>query len=430
MSRLSSLNKLSGCLFYAILLCPNFSYAEIITKDTLVNFNEEKNYISDVFDVENDATLNFDTTLDTTRFGDSQLIIDSGGGINIVNGTVHLSRNLKPLINGTGYINVSGPNSILYSDGYWRLGKIGIDKKGGRLSITNGGTFQAPEIHENVDSLNVSGSNSQIITKRFLMGCDRSDSCNDLTVYVDDYGEINATNEVGAGFAWQKSKTFLVASNGGKVSTDTITISTNGNLVLGTKEGEPLQKAGTIEANKIEFVFDYDNKADKKITLNHTSTDAEINAAIRSKVSGLGTIDVLNGTTLLSGNNSDFSGKTNIYHNGVLKIKKNLGLSDIYNDGALYLIPEEDMQFDNMISGSGYVVISNNVPDIHGMHSTHIGGNNAAFSGEFTIEQLASVIVNTPKNLGNATIANNGWLDIDTQSDWDFSNTMTGDGGL
>lgn len=62
--------------------------------------------------------------------------------------------------------------------------------------------------------------------------------------------------------------------------------------------------------------------------------------------------------------------------------------------------------------------------------TTILSGDNSSYNGKLNIAPFANVIVNNLKNLGNATIANNGWLDIDTQSDWNFSNTMTGDGIL
>lgn len=62
--------------------------------------------------------------------------------------------------------------------------------------------------------------------------------------------------------------------------------------------------------------------------------------------------------------------------------------------------------------------------------TTTLNGDNTNYNGLLEISSPAQINVNNQKNLGNAIIANDGALNINTQNDWTFSNRMTGNGTL
>lgn len=227
--------------------------------------------------------------------------------------------------------------------------------------------------------------------------------------------------KIALGYYNQDSTSALVIANKGKITTPIISLSTNSELALGGREGDAPQSAGIINAKKINFVWAA--TANKKITLNHTDSNAVISADISSGSAGLGNINALNGTTWLTGNNSAFSGGGNIYNGAAIGITQNLGTAGIANNGLLQLnASNNDIALVSNIYGRGQISANNG--------TVSLSGNNTAFHGTLNVESNAKVAIGAQQNLGDATIANDGTLSITGQGNWTFSNTMTGLGLL
>lgn len=103
------------------------------------------------------------------------------------------------------------------------------------------------------------------------------------------------------------------------------------------------------------------------------------------------------------------------------------GASGIYDTKITF--NHIDSQYDFSTNIQADADIANiNIDALNG--TTKLSGNNSSFSGKINISSPAQIDVSTQNNLGNATIANDGLLSINSQSDWTFSNTMTGLGIL
>lgn len=103
------------------------------------------------------------------------------------------------------------------------------------------------------------------------------------------------------------------------------------------------------------------------------------------------------------------------------------GASGIYDTKITF--NHIDSQYDFSTNIQADADIANiNIDALNG--TTKLSGNNSSFSGKINISSPAQIDVSTQNNLGNATIVNDGLLSINSQSDWTFSNTMTGLGIL
>ena len=65
---------------------------------------------------------------------------------------------------------------------------------------------------------------------------------------------------------------------------------------------------------------------------------------------------------------------------------------------------------------------------LHG--TTFLEGDNANYRGELNISQPAKIVVSTQRNLGDSIIADNGELRLQSHSDWNFINSISGTGIL
>lgn len=415
LGRKNTKKKSKTLLASILVLCPFVTIANDIdiSKDEVIEFGSKDQELVNRITVTNNANEEINSPGSTPRF-----TIKSGGGLDISQGTVRINGPLDVLLQGTGFINVSNAGSELYADDlYNRLANSQRD--GGFFNITDGGKVHVKGTTRlNYENGNISGEGSQLSTKTFFMGFNGYNGSNQF-LSVNDCGEVNASERIGLGYANQGTKTTLVVSDRGKISAPEIQLSTNSELALGAREGEKAQAAGFIDTRKIEFV--YTRSSDKQLTLNHTSDDANISADISSGSAGLGTIKVINGTTVLSGDNSGFSGKIELQKNGVLGFTQNLGTAVIYNDGILQLNTPDKMVFDNTVSGNGTISV--------GTGNVLLSGNNSAFKGNIQVESGATVTASEQKHLGSG-LSVAGKLQLNSTKDWFLTNALSGSGIL
>ncbi|ENR9675508.1 ESPR-type extended signal peptide-containing protein, partial [Escherichia coli] len=98
------------------------------------------------------------------------------------------------------------------------------------------------------------------------------------------------------------------------------------------------------------------------------------------------------------------------------------------NDSSLVLNHTDDSNEYTIDSSLKSTDSNGRVDALNG--TTTLGGDNSGYNGALNISSPAQINVATQNNLGNATIANDGILNIVTQGDWAFSNKMTGNGFL
>ena len=207
--------------------------------------------------------------------GTGTFIIQNGGTVNSGGGSVGLSAG------STGAVTVTGPGSIWIngpSNGL-NIGSFGT----GTLAITNGGSV--------ID-----------ITPL-------------ITNIGNNAGSLGTVRVAGAGSLWSDVAGFrignlgtgtLTIAEGGLVTAPFVVIAANagsiGTLNIGASAGNPAVAPGTLNASSVAF-----GPGTGAINFNHTSADYVFAPAI----TGIGTVNVLAGTTTLTGANT-YSGATNV----------------------------------------------------------------------------------------------------------------------
>ena len=213
-------------------------------------------------------------TIQVGALGTGTLTIENGGTVNSGGGgSIGLSAG------STGSVTVTGPGSTWNNSpgGGLNIGSFGT----GTLTIANGGTV----INDTAFTANIGeGAGSQ--------------------------GTVTVT---GAGSTWSNSSGVnignlgtgtLTIADGGIVTAGPVVIAANagsiGTLNIGAGAGNPAAAPGTLTAPSVAF-----GAGAGTINFNHTSADYVFAPAI----SGNGTVNVLAGTTTLTGDNS-YTGET------------------------------------------------------------------------------------------------------------------------
>lgn len=229
---------------------------------------------------------------------------------------------------GYGEINIAGPGSKLSAYGSAILGTWGDAS----LNITEGASAEFTNgiftiAYNGNGNANVSGEGSSLTANKIIVG--RENSHGSLT--VNDGAIITSGSD-------------LIIAEG---------INSDGHLIIGSKRGESIQKAGTINSSSIEF-----GKGKGLLTLNHN----ENNYILNSNIIGNGVIESLHGTSTLSGDNTLFTGNLITEKNAQLIVgqQKNLGDATLLNEGTVSLYSNQDWHFTNTISGSGVLDVNTN----------------------------------------------------------------------
>ena len=216
-------------------------------------------------------------TLVVGGLGTGTLTIQNGGTVNSGGGgSVGLSAG------STGTVTVTGPGSTWNNSP--RVGGLNIGSFGtGSLTIANGGTV----INNTAFTANIgNGAGSQ------------------GTVTVTGAGSI-WSNSSGVNIGNFGTGTLTIA-DGGIVNGPAVMIAANagaiGTLNIGAGAGSPAAAPGTLTAPSVAF-----GAGTGTLNFNHTSA----NYVFAPAISGNGTVNVLAGTTTLTGANS-YSGATNV----------------------------------------------------------------------------------------------------------------------
>ena len=248
-------------------------------------------------------------------------------------------------------------------------------------------------------------------------------------------GEIRVGDGSAASSGYQATVANVISGNSGLMKTGegTLTLSGFNNYV-----GDTVIVAGTLHAVADEALGDANNR----VVLNGGTLRAlgsiverqplalgnqggtlwlDSSADVYDDLSGTGTLTLTGGNTLSLYGNNDFSGGLSIA-DGVLQGEISaLGTGFIENNGGLVLLDSGQAQLVSDLSGSGYVNLGNG-------GEIRLTGNNALFSGDFTIANGA--LIGDVDAFGGATIENQSRLVLDQAADGIFDNTLSGSGDL
>ncbi|MCW2349934.1 autotransporter domain-containing protein [Sphingobium sp. B12D2B] len=384
--------------------------------------------------------------------GQGTLILSGGATLQSTSGSFGVNAGSL----GTGTLSGAGTR--------WDIGAsgLGIGTSGeGILTVTDGATIAASGSDADVrlgasangnGQMTVSGSGSSVTTDRnmtigsygsgtatvtdeALLGGDKL-----IVGFVDgSQGTLNISGEgtLARGTSYVMVGTYA-GSSGVVTVSDGATLKSDGNrgitlayeagstgtLNIGAAAGSAAQAAGVIDAaNGIQF-----GAGAGKLVLNHTGTDYVLAAGL----SGSGVVDVLAGTTILSGDSSNYSGSLNvdsgllvlanttsaastiIGQDGTLQIG-NGGTSgsfdgDLVNNGLLVFDRSDALHHNRVISGTGDLTVAGGVITLSGMNTftgatTIDAGATLALSNQGRVNQSSSVTVNGTFDLTSAASA-------------------------
>lgn len=334
---------------------------------------------------------------------------------------------------GEGSLTVTGAGSSLTAATEFFVGQNGA----GQASILNGGTASGDKVILGFDA----ASSGMLIV-------DGADSL------------VQGTSYVMIGY----SKTGVATiSNGGTLKADGargITIGfaagSSGVLNIGAASGDTAVAAGYIDAaSGIKF-----GDGTGRLVLNHTNSDYVLAAPLV----GVGAVEVLAGTTIFTGDSSNFAGgfwidggkavlagatnaiSTTVNAGGTLQIGNAAASgslnSDILNDGTLIFAGSGATSYGGALTGAGRIIKS-------GSGTTTVSGISSAFAGSATVEGGTLLLTGAldgdveilsagTLQVGNAVtdgdllgdVVNNGTLIFNQVADYDYTGALSGDGGL
>jgi len=153
-----------------------------------------------------------------------------------------------------------------------------------------------------------------------------------------------------------------------------------------------------------------------KLTLNHGGVSS-------GELAGSGELVVAADTLTVNGANANLSATTTIEQAALAELNNTLGLGigDIVDKGELLLNKADGVLYNN-ISDNGAVALK----DSHVV----LAGDNSKFAGTFTIDSTSQLTAGSAQHLGTADIKDEGELVLNTQSDWELANNVTGSGSF
>lgn len=389
----SSVNKkFSISLLASTLLVPSCfaSATDTVVSDrrdftTNENIGSLSIYGNDTVNIINGASV---TATDAIISGATE----TSNPLNIMDGV--LTVNSKAFFN-SGTININGANSkLIYQGNDFLYLSSGYYRGNGDLiiNITEGGQFISErdillayesEVYKS-GIINVSGKGSLLKSNdNIFVGWDMRGI---LNVLDGARAEISGELRVGDGrFSNTPNQGHVtISGNGSEVIADTIFL---GNPYKDRVSTITIQNGGKLSGKNLEV------NGESELIIGSSSDAQPVNS---------GKFDVAD-----------------------LVLTK--GASGIYDTKITF--NHIDSQYDFSTNIQADADIANiNIDALNG--TTKLSGNNSSFSGKINISSPAQIDVSTQNNLGNATIANDGLLSINSQSDWTFSNTMTGLGIL
>lgn len=144
----------------------------------------------------------------------------------------------------------------------------------------------------------------------------------------------------------------------------------------------------------------------------------------QGELTGGGNLNVTGGTLAIEGLNARYNALTSISPNAEVSLDntQGLGRGNIANNGLLTL-KNVTGELRNSISGKG--IVSATVRT-----DVELDGDNSRFVGQFNIDTGSALSVNEQKNLGDASVINNGLLTISTERSWAMTHSISGSGDV
>lgn len=163
--------------------------------------------------------------------------------------------------------------------------------------------------------------------------------------------------------------------------------------------------------------------ADSQLAFNGGTLTVDHGGEAKGTLTGSGSLNLNDGTLAITGENSSLTVKTTIADSATALLNSTLGLGfgEIVAAGTLALSNASGV-LHNAISDKGKVELTDS--------DVLLAGNNSEFSGRFDIDSDSRLTVSRAENLGTADVINDGSFVLNSITDWELNNSVSGAGSV
>ena len=378
-------------------------------------------------DINNNQEVTIDSVWDETSNNPSRIRVgyETDGALNIVQGGDVLTKYFHiGQEDSTGTVNVI--------DG----GKLTVSAESMSYPFDIGGSIDGQN-HKGTGTLNVSGQGSLVTissTNAAALQVGAGDGNGFMN--ISDGGKVRHQS----GGIWIGGRASSSGETSGVVSVDgtdselwsvgSIHVGTYGSGSLTTSNGGHTHSEATISVGNMDETKAYDNLMSVKGADSIISSNDKMTVGLQGKGTAVASDSgILSAPEIVIAQDSGSSGELAVGARagadaavaGIIDTKK---IVFGVGDGVLTLNhTNTDFVLDADISGTGSVNAESGV--------STLSGDNSAFQGRFNISSPATLVISEQQNIGtNEITMTGGLLEIDAAHDWQFINTLTGQGVL
>lgn len=200
---------------------------------------------------------------------------------------------------------------------------------------------------------------------------------------------------------------------------------TNADGALGNTRELNISNAAIVDLNgSTQTVETFTGQMGSTVLFKEGALTVNKGGISQGELTGGGNLNVTGGTLAIEGLNARYNALTSISPNAEVSLDntQGLGRGNIANDGLLTL-KNVTGELRNSISGKGIVSATART-------DVELDGDNSRFVGQFNIDTGSALSVNEQKNLGDASVINNGLLTISTERSWAMTHSISGSGDV
>ena len=203
------------------------------------------------------------------------------------------------------------------------------------------------------------------------------------------------------------------------------TLRTDADGALGNTRELNISNAAIVDLNgSTQTVETFTGQMGSTVLFKEGSLTVNKGGISQGELTGGGNLNVTGGTLAIEGLNARYNALTSISPNAEVSLDntQGLGRGNIASDGLLTL-KNVTGELRNSISGKGIVSATART-------DVELDGDNSRFVGQFNIDTGSALSVNEQKNLGDASVINNGLLTISTERSWAMTHSISGSGDV
>ncbi|NAP09475.1 autotransporter outer membrane beta-barrel domain-containing protein [Escherichia coli] len=376
-----------------------------------------------------DATSSFDTVgINVGNFGSGIVNVSNGATLNST-GYGFIGGNAS----GKGIVNISTDSlwNLKTSSTNAQLLQVGVLGKG-ELNITTGGIVKARDTQialndKSKGDVRVDGQNSLLETFNMYVGTSGTGTLtltNSGTLNVEG-GEVYFEGDLAINTVRQVSLSNGQNDYQGATYVQMGTLRTDADGALGNTRELNISNAAIVDLNgSTQTVETFTGQMGSTVLFKEGALTVNKGGISQGELTGGGNLNVTGGTLAIEGLNARYNALTSISPNAEVSLDntQGLGRGNIANDGLLTL-KNVTGELRNSISGKGIVSATART-------DVELDGDNSRFVGQFNIDTGSALSVNEQKNLGDASVINNGLLTISTERSWAMTHSISGSGDV